>query len=147
MPLSVPEGEGKHAAKLMQAPLTPVPIGFEDHLGVGIAAKVQSRLLELRANLAEVVDLSVVDDPVAGCGIVHGLMPLRRQVQDCEAPISQTDFIGFPRRVTQNDRAAVVRPTMREGSGGALQHLGRNTRMMRNDAKDSAHSLSCTMIA
>jgi len=92
-------------------------------------------------------ELSLIHISAAGCGIVHGLMPLRRQVQDCEAPISQTDFIGFPRRVTQNDRAAVVRPTMREGSGGALQHLGRNTRMMRNDAKDSAHSLSCTMIA
>jgi hypothetical protein len=72
MPLSVPEGEDKHAAKLMQAPLTPVRIGFKDHFGVGIAAKVQSRLLELGANLAEVVDLSVVDDPVAGCGAFMG---------------------------------------------------------------------------
>jgi hypothetical protein len=78
-------------------------------------------------------------------------MPLRRQVQDCEAPISQTDFIGFPCGVTKNDRAAVVRPTMPEGLGGALQHLARNTRIMRNDAKDSAHrmgsGLSYTMIA
>src|ERR1700683_1330684 len=39
----------------------------------------------------------------------------------------------------QNNRAAGVGPAMRQGSSGALQHVGGNTNATANDAEDSAH--------
>ena len=136
---SIPDCEGEHPAKFTQAFFAPLPISLEDHFGVGVTAEVQPLALQLGANFAKVVDLSVVDDPVAGCRIVHGLMPLRRQIQDCKAAIPQADFDGFLRGIVQNDGAAVVRSTVGEGLRRALQQFSGHARIKANDAEDSAH--------
>jgi hypothetical protein len=84
----IPDREGKHAAKFIKALFAPVGVRFQDHFRVGKAAEVHALPLQLRANLAKVINLTVVDDPVAGCGIVHGLVPVGRQVENCEAAIA-----------------------------------------------------------
>src|ERR1700688_77924 len=135
----VPNGEGKHAAKFREAFLTPLSIGFEDHFRVGMTAEVDSLALQFRANLAEVVNLAVVDDPIAGGRIIHGLMAKRRQIENCETAIPESYFDVFPGGIAQNDCAAVVRSAVGEGFGGAFQHGGGHTRIMANDADNSAH--------
>lgn len=45
-----------------------------------MAYEALSRLLKFAANVAKVVDLAVVDDPVARLRIVHGLVRERRKI-------------------------------------------------------------------
>src|SRR5208337_3216839 len=67
-PLSrrIPEGKGKHAAQPRQAGLAPHPIGSQNYFRVGMAVELGADTLKFLAKLAEVVDLAVEDDPIAG---------------------------------------------------------------------------------
>src|SRR3954451_1974498 len=93
---------------------------------------------EFLADFAEVVDLAVVNDPVARLGIVHGLMAERREVKNGEAPVAQTDLVALV-RATEKDRARIVRATMSQRLRAALEHAGRDLRVPRRDTEDSAH--------
>src|SRR5579863_8927431 len=70
--LRIPNGEGKHSAKLVKAVLAPESVGFENHFRVGEAIQMNSLAFELCADLAKVVNLAVVDDPIPAGRIVHG---------------------------------------------------------------------------
>ncbi len=103
-----------------------MPVGFENHFRVGEAIQINSLAFKLCANLAKVVNLAVVYDPIAAGRIVHGLMPARRQIENCEAAISQPNFDCMRLQAAQNDGAAVVWSAMSQGSSGPLENLGRN---------------------
>ena len=62
----IPKREGEHAAEFQQTLFAPAGIGLEQNLGVGVADKCCARLLQLLADVAKVVQLAVVDDPVPG---------------------------------------------------------------------------------
>ena len=85
--------------------LAPLPIGFEDHFDIGMPAEMDSLALEFRAYFSEVVDLAVVDDPVAGGGVVHGLMAEGGKIQNCETAIPETDFDVCAAGIAKNDCA------------------------------------------
>ena len=92
MAAGVPQGEGKHAAELCQAIFSPARIGFQQDFSIGVADKTCAGFLEFVPNVAEVVDLAVVDDPVAGFGIVHGLVSQRREIKNRQPAVAQADF-------------------------------------------------------
>src|SRR5208337_3906857 len=101
-PLSrrIPEGKGKHAAQPRQAGLAPHPIGSQNYFRVGMAVELGADTLKFLAKLAEVVDLAVEDDPIAGDRILHGLMPERRKVKNRQSAVTESDLqrlrLGFP---------------------------------------------------
>jgi hypothetical protein len=135
----VPESEGEHSTKFREASLAPPGISLEQNFGVGVAGELRAGPVKLAPNVAEVIDLSVVNDPVAGFRIVHGLMPERRKIEDGEAPVSQADFNWFWRGVSYDHRAGVVGAAVREGRGGALEHVRGDLGIARDDAEDSTH--------
>jgi hypothetical protein len=47
-----------------------------------------AQFLEFDANVAEVVNLAVVHDPIATLGIVHGLVAKRGEVEDSETTVA-----------------------------------------------------------
>ncbi len=67
-------------------------------------------------------------------------MAERREIKNREAPAAQADFNRTRNRVAQKNSARVIRPTMRQRLRTALDQAGRDARVLRNDAKDSAHS-------
>jgi hypothetical protein len=85
VPLSVlQDGEGEHAAEMVDAVRAPFLIGMEDDLGVGAGAEAVAMGLQFPAQVEEVVDFAVVDDPAGfvliGDGLVAG-----GEVNDAEA--------------------------------------------------------------
>jgi len=85
----VPQGEGEHAAQHGQAALAVLAVQRQQHLGVARGAEDLALLFKNRAKRAEVVDLAVEDDDVAGVRVVHGLASARVQVQDGQARVPQ----------------------------------------------------------
>jgi len=94
--------------------------------------------LEFLANFTKVVNLSVVNNPVAGDRVVHGLMAKRREVENGEAAVAQADFDTFW-QVAQNDGAAIVGAAVGKRLSGALQNIFWDVRSLRGDAEYSAH--------
>ena len=89
--LAVVEHEREHAVEPVQAVPPPLGVGVEEHLGVGAGVKGMAGGLELGAQLAVVVDLAVVDDPVAAVGRAHRLVAGRREVEDGEPAVAERD--------------------------------------------------------
>ena len=89
-PLSrrVPEGKRKHAAQPRQARLAPHTISGQDYFRIGVTFELGTGGFEFLAKFAEVVDLAVEDDPVAGDRILHGLMPKRREVENRQSAVA-----------------------------------------------------------
>ena len=73
--MSVPHGDGEHPDKAADALVDSPPLeGGEDHLGVRVPPKAVSVLLQLAAELLEVVDLSVEDHDEPARGRPHRLV-------------------------------------------------------------------------
>ena len=70
----VPDGEGKHARQTLDARFAVRGVRVEDHLGVAPRPEPTTAGLQLGAQLAEVVDLTVEDDPVTSRRVAHGLL-------------------------------------------------------------------------
>ncbi len=69
-----------------------------------------SGLLELFAQLEGVVDLTIVDDPIALVGIGHRLLGGGGEVNDAEPPMTQRHRAG---NAVEHFPAISVRPAMR----------------------------------
>src|SRR2546423_885601 len=132
----IPDGEGEHPPKFEQALGTPTRIGLQHHFGIGMAYERRAFPLKLCPNVAEVVNLSVVDNPVAGLGIEHGLVPERRQVQNGQAPATKADFGWARNRLAQEDRARIVGPAMREGVRSAIEQAFGDLSVPGDNAED-----------
>ncbi len=107
---AVEDGQGEHAVEAADAILTVLLVGVQQHLGVGAGVEAVAQLFELGAQLAEVVDLAVVDDPEGLVLVVDGLTP-GLEVDDGEAPVPH-GHIAFA------EPALVVRTPVNE----SLQH-------------------------
>ena len=98
--LPVEENEREHAVEPGEAVAAPLGVGVEHHLRVGAGGEGVPGGFELVPELAVVVDLAVVHDPVPAVGRAHGLVACGREVQDREATMTEreADIIRLNRR-------------------------------------------------
>src|SRR5205823_14845688 len=78
----VPECECKHAAQPGDDLRPPGVPAVDDDLGIAAAAKGITELLEVAADLSEVVDFPVIANPDVPIRTCHRLVSGRRQVDD-----------------------------------------------------------------
>src|SRR5579864_2509085 len=88
VPLRIPDCEAEHASQFCQATFTPAPVSPQQHFRIGMAAKRGALALQGFANLPEVVNLTVVGNPVSGLRIVHRLMTKGREIKNRESTIA-----------------------------------------------------------
>ena len=89
----VPDGEGEHPGEALDARLAVDRVRVQDHLGVAPRSEPTPPGLELSAQLAEVVDLAVEDDPVPSGGVAHRL-PAGYEIDDRQPRHPETDIAG-----------------------------------------------------
>src|SRR5215470_19276699 len=90
----VPQSEGKHAAQPADNVMAPLLVSMDDRFGVTVRAELMSRRNQLRAQLLEVVNFAVKNDPNRLVLIAHGLMTGRREINNREAAVLQADPHG-----------------------------------------------------
>src|SRR6185436_9145500 len=73
--VAIPDSECEHPIQAIQAVSAPQLVRSEHHLGVSLGSEGASMALEFLAKLQEVIDLSVVGDPVTTGWIGHRLRP------------------------------------------------------------------------
>ena len=127
-PRAVPEGEREHAAQALDARLAERGVRLEDHLGVALRPESPTARLELRPELAEVVDLAVEHEPEALVGVAHRLPP-RDEVDDREPRHAE-------RHAGLSVDAHVVGPAMAEQVEHRRQEIRRR---LADEAGDAAH--------
>ena len=104
-----------------------------------MADKTGTTSFEFVPDVAEVIDLAVVDDPIAGFGIVHGLVGQRGKIENRQSSVTQADLNGVRCRLAKKDRTRVIGSSMREGLRAAFKDTIGNSRVPRDEAEDSAH--------
>jgi hypothetical protein len=92
-----------------RAALTPAAVRFQQDLSVGLAGKAHVLCLQAGLQFTKIVDFAGVDDPVAGFGILHGLMAKRREIEDSQPPAAQADFHAGRGFGLQDDGPRIVR--------------------------------------
>ena len=73
--LPIPNGEREHAVEVVQRLGTPMGVRCEQHLRVAGRPELVAERLQLRLQLQEVVDLSVVGDPQPAVRLDMGWCP------------------------------------------------------------------------
>ena len=91
MPGLVPQGEGPHSIKPLEAFGSPFSVGVEDDFGVGLGLERVSQRFEFFANFEVIVDFPVKSDAERLVLGLHGLIAERRKVQDGQPPVSQPE--------------------------------------------------------
>jgi hypothetical protein len=86
----IPEREREHAAEVRDAGLAPFLPGMDDDLGVGCGAEAVAARAEGIAQLAEIVNLAVVDDDHRAVLVEHRL-GAGREVDDRQAGVREPD--------------------------------------------------------
>src|SRR5581483_9366864 len=138
----IPDRECEHASKFVEASTCPSSIRLQNYFGIGVASEVCSCQFQLGANFAEVINLSVVDDPITSFRIVHWLMAERRDIENGEPPVSEAHMDAVADVfLVQQDRAGIIRAAVRQGLSGALKQAGRNFRRLRCYTYDSTHDV------
>src|SRR6266849_2080622 len=90
MVTSVPEGECEHATEVVHAADAVVLIEVDDRLGIAGRAEDVTASHEIPAEIVEVVDLPVEDDPDRTVLVANGLIA-GMQVDDAEPSHAQAD--------------------------------------------------------
>src|SRR5262245_15183655 len=80
----VPDGERKHAIEVFDARLAPLLIGCKNNFRVGSGLERVLQCRELLAQLFEVVNLAIEDDPKLAIVADHWLMAGFREIQNGE---------------------------------------------------------------
>ena len=135
-PALVPHSQGEHAPQPLDHRIAVVLVEVHEDLGVGGRAEAVPGGDTLMAQLREVVDLAVVDDPDATVLAGHGMMP-GREVDDLKASHAES-------RRTIDEEALVVRAAMVDAIGHPLEHgsVGDAIRARQDVADDAAHQPS-----
>ena len=120
----VPNGKGKYPVEQRQHRLAPGQVQMQQHLGVRMAPEGVPPRLQLAAQLTKVVDLAVEDDGHLPRGIEHRLMPRRRQVDDRQTAVGQTDPLFGPMEIPRVVGAAMNDLLPHKSQGG----LGKTAR-------------------
>ena len=107
----IPYDEGEHADEPVERRLAPLRVGSQQHLGIGVGAETVPGRLKLVAQLEVVVDLAVVDDPVAAVGVGHRLLRRVGEVDDAEPTMAERNRAG---NAVEDAPPRPVRPAMRD---------------------------------
>ena len=123
-----------HTVEAREALRPPLLVRVHDGLGIGVGLERVAGRLELRAQLAEVVDLTVEDDLHAPVLVAHRLRSVR-EVDDRQAAKSQARVLGF-------EEALVVRTAMLLHAGHRFEQpsIGRSP-----EARDATHGNTSTV--
>jgi hypothetical protein len=89
----IPDGEGEHAVQFFDGFGAFQHEQAQDDLSVGIGEELAALTGQLLAQLHVVVDLSVVNDPVAPGLVAHGLVPGRAEVNDAQAQVGDAQVV------------------------------------------------------
>ena len=109
----VPDRDGKHAVEPLQAVRAPFLIGVQNDLGVAARAEDMPFRLQLRPEIAEVVQLAVEDDAARPVFVPNRLLPARK-VDDAQPPHPEEDRAAAP-------HPALVRPAVPQPVGRDLR--------------------------
>ena len=132
---AVPDGERPHAVEPRDGLLAPLDEGGEQDLRVGAGAEAVASSLELGPQFAVVVDLAVVDEPVAAVRAREGLHPRVGQVEDGEPAERE-------RAAVLGEGARAVGASVVEARRHRLDELGLGRATRRDDSTDPAHQCS-----
>lgn len=135
---SIPESKGEHSAEFLQALFTPCAVRFQHDFGIGVADECTSATFEFLAHIAEVVNLTVVDDPVSSVGIVHRLVSERRQIKNGQASVPQAHF-NPAFLILERDSAGVVGAAMGKRLGASFDEALLDPGVPRDNSENSAH--------
>src|SRR5712691_7689542 len=133
----IPECEREHPTQPLHALGPKLLVQVNDHLSVSAGVEAVATSFQRRAQLWEVVDLPIEDDPNSSVLVVDGLMP-RRQIDDTQPAHAQR---GTPLSVD----SFVVRSAVHDG----LAHLmdvctaGQIVMLGTDDACYSTHGFLC----
>src|SRR5262249_53344588 len=103
----IPQGDCEHPAEAIDGLLAPLFVRVDDDFRVAVRAERVTSGLEVAANVGEVVDLAVEDDPDRPVFVGERLIA-RREVDDAQAPMTQADALA-------EVVAVRVGPAMRDG--------------------------------
>ena len=126
------QAEREHPRQPVEHPLAPLGPALQQHLGVGVREERMARPLELRAQLAVVVDDPVEDDRQPERVVDHRLRAALGQVDDREPPVGEP---GAP--VQPQPRP--VRPARRQHLAHPRQRLPVRRRVAPQLTGDAAH--------
>ena len=128
--------EGEHADEAVERPDAPFPKRVQHDLGIGLRAEAAAALDQLAAQLAIVVDLTVVDDPPVALGVRHRHAAGRAQIDDAQP-------IGTEAGLTQAGHALLVGAAMAlQGAhlaDGVDVILAQALRLQQDQPGDPAH--------
>src|SRR5580693_8285584 len=82
VPSEIHDGESKDALEFLHARGTDFLVQMHDDFGVGVRRETMAARFKARAQLLEVIDLSIEDEPNRRIFIGHGLVAGRRYVDD-----------------------------------------------------------------
>ena len=128
----IQDGQAPHPVEAPEGVGTPLRIRLEDDLAVRVGVELPAKRLELGAQLAEVVDLAVVDEVDPAIRRVHRLVPVH-EIDDLEPAHAHARGVGHD--VATAVRAAMgqyVRHRLEEGPRGRAE-------VTRNPAHHAHH--------
>jgi len=67
---------------------------------------------EFVPEFTEVINLTVENEPVTGCRVLHGLVPEGREINDRQPGVSETKLKAKTRAILDDDCASVIRATV-----------------------------------
>ena len=111
----VPQGEGKHAIQARDEIDTPATVGLEHDLGVARCAEMHAALLQLAAQVSEIVYFAVDDDEKTSAGVPHRLVGGGTEIDDAEAAVAQHQW-------ARGGDAAGVGPTVAQALTHGFDH-------------------------
>ena len=140
--LAVPQREGKHADRAFDRGFdAPKRAGFQQHLGVGIAAHGMAGRLQLAADVAVVVDFAVEGDDEAPVGRMHRLRAAGTEIDDGEPALTQRHAaLGLDPDVAGVGTAMPHR--LDHGLADRAQRVSRRRRAPIDHPGNAAHSLT-----
>src|SRR5215469_7833054 len=119
-PTLVIEGEGEHAAQLLDACRSQLLVEMDDDLGVASGRKAVAAGFKARTELRKVIDLAVKYNPYRAVFIENRLVP-SRDINNAQAPHPETGILF-------DENTFIVRSAMHDGLAHAMNR-GRSDRL------------------
>ena len=89
--IALPDREGEHPVKTLNAAWSPFLVGFEDDFGVAPGEEPIAFGRKIAAQLAKIIDAAVEDDGKAQFRIDHRLLRRRREIDNAEPSMTERD--------------------------------------------------------
>ena len=136
----VPDGDGEHAAQLLEHAGSPRLVAVHDGLGVAVRDELVAQRLQLGAQLLEVVDLAVECDGDGAARVLHGLARAL-EVDDAQAAKAHGDAVV-------HEKALVVGPAMGDAVGHVLDDrpVGVGAVINGGESHESAHAIGSSCV-